>query len=381
MGKSETEKARFLMVGGFLGAGKSTATIRFAEHLTRQGKRVGLITNDQSVGLVDTTLVKSHGFPVEEIGGGCFCCRFDSLVEAADALSKGEKPDVFIAEPVGCCTDLVAAVSYPMHRLYGGSYVIGPLSVLVDPLRARQILGLDPGESFSGEVRYIYAKQLEESDIVVVNKSDLLSPESLEQLVGFLRTHFPHSEVLSVSARYGTGLEPWFERLMTSELGNRQAMDVDYERYATGEAQLGWLNCTVRVSRPSAFDGVEWMVDLAKEMQRRLGAAGYEVAHLKMTLVPDGSDADAAVVNLVRNDAAPEITQPLSRPFGGGELRLNVRAEAPPDWLKEASSEALERSRDRLPDLELRVEHLEHFKPAKPEPTHRLVSLDVLPSP
>ena len=47
--------ARYIMVGGFLGAGKTTAILRMAERCTASGRRVGLITNDQSVGLVDTT--------------------------------------------------------------------------------------------------------------------------------------------------------------------------------------------------------------------------------------------------------------------------------------------------------------------------------------
>ena len=45
-------RADYVMVGGFLGAGKTTALVRFAEHLTRLGRRVGLITNDQSYGQV-----------------------------------------------------------------------------------------------------------------------------------------------------------------------------------------------------------------------------------------------------------------------------------------------------------------------------------------
>ena len=70
-------KARYIMIGGFLGAGKTTAILQLAQKLHSQGTRVGLITNDQSFGLVDTALLNSQGLPVEEITGGCFCCRFN----------------------------------------------------------------------------------------------------------------------------------------------------------------------------------------------------------------------------------------------------------------------------------------------------------------
>jgi G3E family GTPase len=36
------------MIGGFLGAGKTTAILKIAQHLRSRGQRVGLITNDQS---------------------------------------------------------------------------------------------------------------------------------------------------------------------------------------------------------------------------------------------------------------------------------------------------------------------------------------------
>src|SRR5438105_1978211 len=87
--------ARYIMIGGFLGAGKTTAVARLAQYLDAQNLRVGLITNDQGSRLVDTTMLAARGFPVEEIVGGCFCCRFNSLMEAAARLSQAQRPDVF----------------------------------------------------------------------------------------------------------------------------------------------------------------------------------------------------------------------------------------------------------------------------------------------
>ena len=129
------------MIGGFLGAGKSTSILKLAQALSAEGVKVGLITNDQGARLVDTAVVNAHGFPVEEIAGGCFCCRFNSLRAAADKLAIDARPDVFLAEPVGSCTDLVATVSYPLRRMYGDRYRVAPLSVLVDPVRVLRILG------------------------------------------------------------------------------------------------------------------------------------------------------------------------------------------------------------------------------------------------
>src|SRR5215210_9603679 len=137
------------MIGGFLGAGKTTAVAALAQHLTQRGERVGLITNDQGSELVDTAMLRARGFSTEEIPGGCFCCRFNSLVEAAEKLTASNRPDVFIAEPVGSCTDLAATVTYPLRRMYQDDFTVAPISVLVDPIRAQRVFGLAEGGSFS----------------------------------------------------------------------------------------------------------------------------------------------------------------------------------------------------------------------------------------
>src|SRR6267143_4188635 len=229
-------KSRYLMIGGFLGAGKTTSVARLAERLTKQGLRVGLITNDQGSELVDTKVLRSRGFATEEIAGGCFCCRFNSLVDAANKLTAVTRPEVFIAEPVGSCTDLVATVTYPLRRIYGESFSVAPLSVLIDPIRAARVHGLAEGGKFSEKVLYIYRKQLEEADLIVINKRDLLDDAQFARLNARLTDEFPHVEILAASARNDDGLDPWFVSITSTDQRARPAMEVDYAVYAEGEA-------------------------------------------------------------------------------------------------------------------------------------------------
>ena len=150
-----------------------------------------VITNDQSVNLVDTARVRAAGFPVQEITGGCFCCKFDTLVEASRQLTRSTAPDVLIAEPVGSCTDLMATVGYPLRQLYGDDYDLSPLSVLVDPIRCARILGIADGRNFSEKVLYVYRKQLEEAELLVINKVDLLTAADRRALADAVKKQFP----------------------------------------------------------------------------------------------------------------------------------------------------------------------------------------------
>ena len=195
------------MIGGFLGAGKTTAIGRLARMYTDAGLRVGIVTNDQAYDLVDTQSLRAQGFRVGEVPGACFCCKFDDLVETAAALSAEERPDVIITEPVGSCTDLVATVIEPLRHLHGDTYEIAPLAVLLKPEHGRKILGGAANVGFSPKAAYIFLKQIEEADVVVINKVDKLAPAELDELVALVGERFGDKQVFAISARDGTNFE------------------------------------------------------------------------------------------------------------------------------------------------------------------------------
>ena len=366
-------RARYIMIGGFLGAGKTTCVAALAQHLSDAGRTVGLITNDQGRELVDTVMLRAKGFATEEIPGGCFCCRFNSLVDAAGKLTEQTRPDVFIAEPVGSCTDLVATVTYPLRRIYGGDFSIAPLSVLVDPIRASRIFGLSEGGNFSEKVIYIYRKQLEEADLIVINKTDLLETDALADLRDKLAKEFPDAKVLQVSARNNEGLEDWFSRITDAEQIARAVMEVDYQIYAEGEALLGWLNATVQLYATDGFEAKKVLQQLASDIQTQLNEQSTEIAHLKMTLSPDVSlGGNVAIINLVRNDFVPELSADLAEPIESGQLIINLRAEGDPELLRQSVENAVANA---PANLTAKLDHLEHFRPGKPEPTHRITDL------
>jgi Ni2+-binding GTPase involved in maturation of urease and hydrogenase len=363
--------ARFVMIGGFLGAGKTTAITRMAQYLTGKGKRVGLITNDQSVDLVDTARVKAAGFPVQEITGGCFCCKFGSLVDASAALTKLTAPDVLIAEPVGSCTDLKATVSYPLRQMYGDAYRVAPLAVFVDPARCARVLGVsNSGGHFSEKVVYVYRKQLEEAEILVVNKVDTLDAAARQALVAALRKEFPRAEVMEVSAATGEGLDALFDRLVGGELGRENSMAVDYDVYADGEALLGWLNARADLSAATDLDGNALLMHLTRRLRDRMAKGGAEIAHLKLMLVP-GEGSDVGSVSQTRTAGEPTATHTLKAPVRRGSLLVNLRAEADPEWLKaEVQAELAAMANG----VRANVREIAAFRPGRPTPTHRMAA-------
>src|SRR3989442_3295837 len=64
--------ARYIMIGGFLGAGKNTAMLRLARKISDDGRRVGVITNDPSSGVLGNPLVRTTGLSFAESNRGLF---------------------------------------------------------------------------------------------------------------------------------------------------------------------------------------------------------------------------------------------------------------------------------------------------------------------
>jgi Ni2+-binding GTPase involved in maturation of urease and hydrogenase len=364
-------RAQYVMIGGFLGAGKTTAMLKLGQHVAASGKRVGLITNDQSSGLADTTVLGSAGFRVEEITGGCFCCRFGSLMDAAARLTQDAAPEVFLAEPVGSCTDLKATVSYPLRRMYGDDYRVAPFSVMVDPARALRVLGLEDGRRFSAKVHYVYEKQLEEADLIVINKIDAVAPDRIARLQDAIAQRYPRAGAYRVSAREGIGLTAWFTAVLSTVDDSRSDLAIDYDAYAEGEALLGWLNCTVDISG-ATFDANAWLLTLVGHIQQGLRAQAIELAHLKATLTSPDAAGELAVVQAAGSEAAPLQSYRLEAPIGSGELVINLRAEGDPAMLQALTRATLADVAERA-GLTAAVIHEEHFRPSRPVPTHRLV--------
>jgi G3E family GTPase len=361
------KQLRFVMVGGFLGAGKTTTLARLARFYLDRGQKVGLVTNDQAQDLVDTTSLRSQGFAVEEVPGACFCCRFDDLVGKVGRLEAGERPDVVLAEPVGSCTDLVATVVQPLKDLYGDRFQVGPYPVLFKPSHGLRILRGEEGAGFSPKAAYIFRKQLEEADAIVVNRIDELSPEVLAELTGLVQSAFPGTPVLRMSARTGQGFEALTELLDQQGAFGRKVLDIDYDTYAEGEAELGWLNSSVRVrgDRPFAVD--ELLLEVVSRLQELLASQGGEVAHLKAIGL---SEVSFGVANLVSSGSRPELSLPSRRQVKELDLIVNARVALDPAIIEREVRRTVE-AECAVRAARAEFHTMQSFRPGRPQPTHR----------
>ncbi len=368
------KRLRFILIGGFLGAGKTTTLARLARYYASQGQRVGLVTNDQAQDLVDTNSLRAQGFATEEVAGACFCCRFDDLVGKVGQLQSSERPDVILAEPVGSCTDLVATVVQPLRDLYGDRFEVAPYAVLFKPDQGLRILRNESGSGFSPKAAYIFRKQLEEADAIVLNRIDELTPEARKELAELTAKEYPGTPVLQMSAKTGQGFEALTQLLDQQGAFGRKILDIDYDVYAEGEAEMGWLNAAAVVvawsgdhATTKPFDLDALLMRLVARLSEAFRRMGAEPGHLKVIGLHDGS---FGVANLVSSGAQPELSLPSRGRVAEAEVIVNARVAADPARIEEEVRRALEEvGREYQATAEVRS--LQSFRPGRPQPTHR----------
>jgi len=360
----------FIMIGGFLGAGKTTTIARLARHYQSLGKRVAIVTNDQATDLVDTNLLRSQGFDVGEVAGSCFCCNFNELTRTVERLSTGERPDVVIAEPVGSCTDLVATVIRPLQQIYDQPFDIAPYGVILKPSHGLKILRQTRGGGFSPQAEYIFRKQIEEADFVILNRIDELSDEFISELAQLIQQNFPGIPCIKTSATTGKGFDQLYEFLKSDGEFGKRTMEVDYDIYAEGEAELGWLNAQIALDAEKTFPMDNFVIQLITRIGLSLLSKSAEVAHLKAIGMAQGK---YAVGNLVSSSTAPVLSLASGITTSSADLVINARVAIDPDFLTESIQKSLHSVCEEF-GIREKINTLQCFRPGRPVPTHRLTN-------
>lgn len=356
-------KTKLIFTGGFLGAGKTTLLQYVSGLLAANGQTVGFITNDQAEGLVDTQLLTKSDGIIKEISGSCFCCNYTGFTDVIGELLQDPKGvDVIIAEPVGSCTDISATVLQPLKDQLSSVVAMAPFTVLADPVKLERILDGEDG-GMHPSAAYIYRKQLEESDVILISKTDSIPPEQLQRLTDKVNLVYPGRKVLSASAYNGTGIETWLDHVMESTVSGSRIVAVDYDVYAEGEAVLGWLNASVLLQGPS----VDWDGFLAAYFERLNAVLGTaRVGHIKIMVECMGN----------RYRIGNQTGTPDTLRFRGSagisniaQMTINARVESDPEVLEQQVFEALTQTVSDAMFYEIR--QCRSLSPGYPQPVHK----------
>ncbi|HOD92515.1 MAG TPA: GTP-binding protein [Clostridia bacterium] len=332
------EKTKVAVIGGFLGSGKTTLILNIAKNLIKKGKSVGIVTNDQGSDLIDARFLKDNGLDVVSVKGKCFCCFFDELASKLDQFKKKKAVDVLLLEPVGSAINLVATIFKPfvnnksvMLQSFNEGFALSPLVVLADPKRVKHLMLSDSNSEYSTPISYLFSKQLEEADLILINKKDTIRDNEQRELVEFLKRKYKNTSVKCISAIQNEYVEEITHLIINGTFVSKAGIDVDYNKFKSIEASLGWLNSNAFVRYDQDVDVNSLMDEYMKTVKKELVISGCHIAHMKCYAIADDDFYKASITS---NDDEISINSEMTLKHDAFNIIINARIISSPDVLK-----------------------------------------------
>lgn len=209
------------VLSGFLGAGKTTLLNHILHN--REGMRVAVIVNDMSEVNIDAQLVRQGGASLDrvseklvEMSNGCICCtlREDLLLEVSRLARQG-RFEYLLIESTGISEPLPVAMTFTFEDETGKSLGdvarLDTMVTVVDAAKFMQDFIESEGLSERGQgvddtddrtIADLLTDQVEFADVIVINKTDLITGDALNTLRSLLRRLNPGAKLLE--AQRGT---------------------------------------------------------------------------------------------------------------------------------------------------------------------------------
>jgi len=194
---------RLIIVGGFLGSGKTTLILSMASELiARRGMKVVIVENEIGQVGIDHQYLELEGLKVRELQSGCICCALAAdLKTTVKQLQQSLHPDVVILEPSG-----VANVAKILEIIdcFPQGVIQKKVIVLGDPTRFKAVMAM----TFP-----FVQESLNVADIVAINKIDLVDHTALDEMRKEIRGLTLMAKIAEISALQGTGLRDLMEEV------------------------------------------------------------------------------------------------------------------------------------------------------------------------
>ena len=335
-------KARFMVVSGFLGAGKTTSMIAFSRAINEKYGKSAIIANDLGAkNLVDADYTATTDLSITEIAGDCICDQTENLVDKLNRLAAGGA-DVIMSDIPGCGIGALDHVYLKLKDQYPGEFDLMPFTCVVDPERLRMILPERATINLPEEMRFLLDAQMAEADLIVLNKIDMLSEEEIAADVEFIRTAYPDTPIMAMSAKTGEGAGAVVDYLM-SHAAAAEHREIGYgsPEFIAAEEKMCWYNRRFFAKRTdnANIDFNEVVDDFMEAIRDGLIEAKRNVPHLKLFAAGEGEDFVKA--SLVGVDYDIDYERKLEHDYTAMSIVVNARAVCESETMAAIVDEAL----------------------------------------
>lgn len=233
------------VLSGFLGAGKTTLLNHVLHN--KEGLKVAVIVNDMSEVNIDAQLIAKENTlsrteeRLVEMSNGCICCtlREDLMIEV-EKLAKENRFDYLLIESTGISEPIPVAQTFSFVDEENGidlskfSY-IDTMVTVVDAFNFGKDFGsaetvwtkkLNDDPNDQRTIVNLLTDQIEFADVIILNKTDLISAYQLGELKAIINSLNPVAKIIESS----------FAKILPSAILNTRRFD-----YEKAEASAGWI--------------------------------------------------------------------------------------------------------------------------------------------
>lgn len=194
---------KILLVGGFLGSGKTSFILKLAHHMIEDLGIANIVILENEIGeiSVDDKVLKGSGYQVKGLFAGCVCCTLaGELPSAVRQIEREINPDWIIMEATG------VAFPYNIKENVENSLGINcKIVCLTDAQRWKRLFRA---------MDHLFRYQLMEADVVLVNKIDVADQESIDKCIADVKELNPTAVVVPTCANESIPIE-LIDRIMS----------------------------------------------------------------------------------------------------------------------------------------------------------------------
>ena len=259
----------------------------------------------------------------------------------------------------------MATVLKPLQKLKKELFKELTFSVFTD---SRLLLVYLKGKKlpFSKEIAYIFSKQIEEADLLVINKIDLMPESDLDELNNLVAVQFSNKKVILQNSLDDRNIQNWVDIINNLPEQHNISLSIDYQPYGKGEADLTWLDEEINIYTED-LSAWERAINLIDHLIAEIKEKKVNIGHLKFMLKGEGFNEKISFTTIA--DENWKSNFPV-RNVENLRMMVNARIETTPEEARKlVRNSVFAISGNGVVVTESKEDA---FQPGFPNPTHRI---------